>query len=87
MRNRTIFRHQAKFVHKAINSVWDSARKGLLKARQGSSLLLGGDGRCDSPGHSAKYCTYSIMDLEANQILTSELIQVSTYQSKKKIYI
>jgi len=32
-------------------------------------LGLSGDGRCDSPGKSAKFCTYSVMDSETNQIL------------------
>ncbi len=29
-------------------------------------LSLGGDGRSDSPGHSAKYGAYTLMDLEHN---------------------
>ena len=32
-------------------------------------MVLSGDGRCDSPGKSAKFCTYSVMDSETNQIL------------------
>ena len=39
-------------------------------------LSLGGDGRIDSPGHSAKYGAYSLMDLEHNVILDVELVQV-----------
>ena len=35
-------------------------------------MILSGDGRCDSPGKSAKFCTYSIMDSETNQILHFE---------------
>ena len=27
---------------------------------------LSGNGRCDSPGHSAKYLNYSILDQAAN---------------------
>ena len=37
-------------------------------------MLLAGDGRCDSPGSSAKYCTYSLMDLDTNTILHMETV-------------
>ena len=40
-------------------------------------LILGGDGRCDSPGFSAKYGTYTLMELQHNVILYIELVQVS----------
>jgi len=26
-----------------------------------ASLTISGDGRCDSPGHSTKYCTYTLI--------------------------
>jgi len=35
---------------------------------------LSGDGRCDSPGKSAKYCTYSLMDSDNNRILHVETV-------------
>ena len=38
-------------------------------------LSLGGDGRSDSPGHSAKFGSYSLMDLENNVVLDVELVQ------------
>ena len=31
--------------------------------------MLAGDGRCDSPGSSAKYCSYVLMDVTDNLIL------------------
>lgn len=39
-------------------------------------LFLGGDGRNDSPGHSAKYGSYSFMDMVHNVILDMEIVQV-----------
>ncbi|KAL3246132.1 hypothetical protein MRX96_057870 [Rhipicephalus microplus] len=41
----------------------------LMKRATGSDLRLLGDGRCDSPEHSAKYLTYSLMDAETTQII------------------
>ena len=36
-----------------------------MEEKQG--LILGVDGRADSPGHSAKYGSYSIIDLNKNK--------------------
>jgi len=43
-------------------------------------LSLGGDGRSDSPGHCAKFGSYTLMDLEHNVILDTELVQVCVSQ-------
>jgi hypothetical protein len=36
----------------------------ILQQLNGIELILSGDGRCDSPGLSAKYCTYTFMDTQ-----------------------
>ena len=48
---------------------------------RGNDLKLSGDGRCDSPGYSAKYCTYSLMDSSTDLILDYKLIQSSETDS------
>lgn len=40
-------------------------------------VLLIGDGRCDSPGHSAKYCTYTMMDAESGKVVDIEVVPVT----------
>jgi ribonuclease HI len=35
---------------------------------------IAGDGRMDSPGHSAQYCTYTLMENETKDILASVII-------------
>ncbi|XP_014678322.1 PREDICTED: uncharacterized protein LOC106818115 [Priapulus caudatus] len=47
------------------------------KLTRNDRLMLGGDGRCDSPGHSAKYCTYSLMDLNTKFLIDFSLVQVT----------
>lgn len=42
----------------------------------GTEVDLAGNGRCDSPGHSAKYCTYSLLCIQINRILHYEQIRV-----------
>ena len=60
-------------------SVWKHKQLQLLAecASQDSPLIIGGDGRADSPGHSAKYGSYGIIDLSTNKVLHIELVQVN----------
>ena len=37
-------------------------------------LVLAGDGRCDSPGKCAKYCSYSLVEQENNVIVHMEIM-------------
>ena len=46
----------------------------LVEKQQG--LILGGDGRSDNPGHSAKYGSYSMLKLNINKIVDIKLVQV-----------
>jgi len=39
-----------------------SKREAIVKYLKGSQLHPSGDGHCDSPGYSAKYCMYTLMD-------------------------
>lgn len=47
-----------------------------MQAAQAQRVKLAGDGRADSPGFSAKFGTYSLLDVEGNKILHFELVQV-----------
>ena len=60
-----------------IEDYWEKQQTDILKNTSGRSLLLAGDGRCDSPGFSAKYCTYSLMDTETNLIVHTETLKRS----------
>lgn len=76
---RTFFNHQKEILHPVIQQVWKSQQRAHLTLLQveGRALVLGGDGRADSPGHSAKFGTYTTMELEANVVLDLQLVQVS----------
>ena len=41
------------------------------------AINLHGDGRCDSPGHSAKYGTYTLMDNGSGKVVAFSVVQVS----------
>ena len=79
--SRTFFRHQSKYLNNVVNNVWFSQRNTLFNELQGTGLVVGADGRCDSMGHSAKYGSYTAMDLDRNKVLTVELVQSNEVKS------
>ena len=42
----------------------------------GKGVVVAGNGRCDSSGHYAKYCSYTLMNTANNKILDTQLVQV-----------
>ena len=52
---RPFLRHQRKFLHGAVGNGWVKQQNDLFDKIRGQELLAGGDKRCDSMGHSAKY--------------------------------
>lgn len=46
-----------------------------MAEERGEPLVLGGDGRADSPGHCAKYGSYSTIDLEQGIVVDIQLVQ------------
>ena len=74
---RTYFNLQRSYAVPAINHLWNKTQTKHFEMlrNSGEEVDIGGDARCDSPGHSAKYATYSIMDLNSKKVLHSELIQ------------
>uniref|UniRef100_UPI00358F5049 uncharacterized protein n=1 Tax=Myxine glutinosa TaxID=7769 RepID=UPI00358F5049 len=81
--SRTFSRHQNMMLFPAIKHVWLENRKWLVASLQAEhrGLMLGGDGRCDSPGHSAKFGSYAIMELVAKVIIDVELVQCNEVPS------
>lgn len=47
----------------------------LLKSRD--IVVLVGDGRCDSPGFSAKYCTYTFMESGTGCVIDTVVVPVT----------
>ena len=44
--------------------------------------MVSGDGRCDSPGKCAKFCSYTLMDASTNTILHTETMDKTEVQNK-----
>ena len=61
---------QKKLLFPSIHHVYTTHRQILLDiAREKNNIDILGDGRCDSPGYSAKYGTYTIMNGSSGEIL------------------
>ena len=49
----------------------------MTQMKKKGRCRLRGDGRCDSPGHNAKYLTYSMFDQLKSKIISMAVTQVS----------
>jgi hypothetical protein len=47
---------------------------------RGQPLTLCGDGRTDTPGHSAKFGSYGILDLYLMMVVDIQLVQVNLFK-------
>ena len=74
--DRTFYFHQRQYLEPSVQAVWNHKQQQLSSACE-LPLIIGGDGRTDSPGHSAKYGSYGVIDLRTNEVLHIELVQVN----------
>ena len=78
---KTFYIHQKKYLISAASTVWDRYQQSfiaMLKA-DATRLVIGGDGRAESPGDSAKYGSYSVIELNHNVVLDIQLVQIRCY--------
>lgn len=74
---RTFDLMQSTYLNLSVSKIWSKNQSQMLNKLKGKpDLALGGDGRCCSPGHTAKYGSYTIMDLETSKVLDMQLVQV-----------
>ena len=61
----------------SISYIWDKYQQAVfdLLVSENTPLILGRDGRADSPGHSAKFGTYSMIELNHNVVLDIQIVQ------------
>ncbi|XP_041457112.1 uncharacterized protein LOC121430959 isoform X2 [Lytechinus variegatus] len=73
----TFNEHQTKYLQPAVILEWRKAQSAILTNIKASEhdLIVGGDGRSDSPGHSAKFGSYTLMDLRTDKVIDVQLVQ------------
>jgi ribonuclease HI len=73
---------QTNTLFPVVQHTWLTSQNALVKKlNQSDGVDVCGDGRCDSPGHSAKYGTYTLMDEKTNLIIEFSLVQVTEVTS------
>ena len=76
--------YQNKHLFPVINECWQQEKASVLAdLLDRESVTLIGDGRCDSPGYSAKYGTYTMMDTETKNIVDFDVVHVKQTTSSQ----
>ena len=68
---------QNAYIIPEIAKVWQQHTESIMGALGNTPLDVSGDARCDSPGYSATYGTYTIMHVDSHLILAQETIHVT----------
>ena len=69
---------QKRFLFPVVNEAWENEQQ-LVRQELAvrDAVNLNGDGRCDSPGHNAKYGTYTLMDDDSGKVVAFSVVQVT----------
>ena len=73
----TFYELQHRILWPVIDKAWHDHVGVVQMLAQGRALRLCGDARCDSPGYSATYGTYTLMDMLDGLICGFSLVQVT----------
>ncbi|XP_077091361.1 uncharacterized protein LOC143742388 [Siphateles boraxobius] len=79
----TFFHHQRLYTIPTIVQTWQNEQAAIIRdlKEMSGGLILSGDCRSDSPGHCAKYGTYSLIEDRINKVLDLQLVQSSEVPS------
>lgn len=60
------------------NEAWEAESRAQIQMLAFKGVVnLDGDVPCDSPGHSSKYGTYTLMDDDTGNVVTFDVLQVT----------
>ena len=78
------FDHQRAYLQPSIERVWGHFQEVYITKMLAWDLrlTLGGDGRVDTPGHCAKFGTYTTLDLDMQMIQEEIFVWLITPQGK-----
>ena len=64
---RNFLATQKKWLFPILNKKFNEHQQDVFNEVRNTEVIAGVDGRCDSPGHSAKHGTYSIVDTNTSK--------------------
>ena len=72
------YKTQKKFLLPVVDKKWKSCQKEIInELKKEDHVDICGDGRCDSPGHSVKYGTYTVIDESTKKVVEFNVVQVT----------
>lgn len=75
---RVFYDTQRKYLFPVVNNAWEAESNRQIDTLTSKPVVnLEWDGRCDSPGHCAKYGTYTLMDKDTGNVVAFSVVQVS----------
>ncbi|XP_040191633.1 uncharacterized protein LOC120924691 isoform X1 [Rana temporaria] len=81
----TYYKNQNYYLFPIINHHWCEERKDVISIIGTRTVALAGDGQCDSPGSSAKYCTYTFLDMDTDKIIDFQVEPIKTGASSTSL--
>ena len=72
--NSTYYRMQTLYIIPEVTRYWEQMKAEIWDILSEETVILCGDGRNDSPGHSAKYCMYALMEQSLDVIVDVEVV-------------
>lgn len=70
----TYYSIQGTYLYPVVENTYNLQQTAILAALADEEISVMGDGQCDTPGHNAKYLTYSLLEEETELIVSSKVV-------------
>ncbi|XP_070564224.1 uncharacterized protein [Ptychodera flava] len=78
----TYLKIQRHYLVPSVDQYWETHQQEIVRKHAEKELVIIGDGRMDSPGFCAQYCSYTFMEYESKDIL--DIITIDKRQTDRK---
>ena len=77
--------YQSLYIAPTVEEYWNGMKDESWKKREEKDVILSSDGRNDSPGHCAQYCTYTFADMDTKTIFNLKIVDVREVEGRKSM--